>query len=76
MYDGAAIINPKTNTRRWLEWNDYDYHTEDFNDAGNIFKPTEGNVKIGKVGLTECKFMKQYLLVDFSVDWVTKTRLK
>jgi aminoglycoside 3-N-acetyltransferase len=74
--EGAAIINPETKTRQWLEWNDYHYDADDFNDAGNVFESIEGNVKIGKVGLAECRFMKQYLLVDFATDWFTKNRLK
>jgi aminoglycoside 3-N-acetyltransferase len=72
----TAIIDPETNTRQWIEWNDYDYTADDFNNVGNAFESIEGNVKIGKVGLAECRLMKQYLLVDFAVDWMAKNRLK
>jgi aminoglycoside 3-N-acetyltransferase len=74
--EGAAIIDPQTNKRQWLEWNDYDYDAEDFNDAGNAFDSIEGNTKMGKVGLAECRLIKQYLIVDFTVDWFAKNRLK
>jgi aminoglycoside 3-N-acetyltransferase len=73
---GASVLDPKSNTRQWIEWNDYDYDAEDFNDVGNAFESIEGNTKIGKVGLAECRLMKQHLLVDFAVDWMIKNRLK
>ncbi|CAF1298397.1 unnamed protein product [Rotaria sordida] len=73
---GTSIINPETNTRQWFEWNDYDYDAKDFNDVGHAFDSIEGNTKIGKVGLAECRLMKQYLLVDFAVNWMDQNRLK
>jgi aminoglycoside 3-N-acetyltransferase len=73
---GTSVIDPESNARKWLEWYDYDYHAEDFNDVGNAFELIEGNTKIGKVGLAECRLMKQYLLVDFAVDWMAKNRPK
>jgi aminoglycoside 3-N-acetyltransferase len=74
--NGASVINPETNTREWFEWNEYDWNADDFNDVGNAFDSVEGNTKIGKVGLAECRLMKQYLLVDFAVDWMAKYRPK
>ena len=73
---GASIINPETKTRQWFEWNDYDYTADDFNDVGNAFDSINGNTIIGKVGLAECRLIKQYLLVDFAVDWMAKNRSK
>jgi aminoglycoside 3-N-acetyltransferase len=74
--NGASIINPETNMRQWFEWVDYDYESEDFIDVGNAFDSIEGNTKTGKVGLAECRLMKQYLLVDFAVEWMAKNRSK
>jgi aminoglycoside 3-N-acetyltransferase len=73
---GTSVIDPESNKRQWLEWNDYDYDAEDFNDVGNAFESIEGNIKIGKVGLAECRLMKQHLIVDFAVDWMAKNRPK
>jgi aminoglycoside 3-N-acetyltransferase len=73
---GASIINPETNMRQWFEWVDYDYESEDFIDVGNAFDSIEGNTKTGKVGLAECRLMKQHLLVDFAVEWMAKNRSK
>ncbi|CAF0997445.1 unnamed protein product [Adineta steineri] len=74
--DSASIINPETNMRQWIEWFDFDYSTNDFNDVGYAFESIEGNVKIGNVGLAESRFIKQHLLVDFAVDWMAKNRRK
>jgi aminoglycoside 3-N-acetyltransferase len=73
---GASVLNPESNIRQWIEWNDYDYDSEDFNDVGNAFELIEGNAKIGKVGLAECRLMKQHLLVDFATNWMDKNRPK
>ncbi|CAF1137889.1 unnamed protein product [Adineta ricciae] len=70
----AAIMDSETNERQWIEWVDYDYRADDFIDIGNAFDSIEGNTKIGKVGLAECKLIPQHLLVDFGVDWMTKNR--
>ncbi|UJR32463.1 hypothetical protein I4U23_019925 [Adineta vaga] len=72
---GAAVINPETNKREWIEWMDYDYCADDFIDVGKAFDSIDGNTKLGKVGLAECRLIKQHLLVDFAVDWMTKNRL-
>jgi aminoglycoside 3-N-acetyltransferase len=72
----AAVINPETNSRQWIEWMDYRYRADDFMDAGRAFESGEGNVIIGKVGLAECRFMKQRSLVDFTLDWMTRNRLQ
>lgn len=73
---GTSMIDPRTNTRQWVEWKDYDYTADDFNDIGQAFEMIEGNAKIGTVGLAQCRLIKQYLLVDFAIDWMTKNRLK
>jgi len=73
---GTSVIDPESNTPQWLEWTDYDYDAADFNDVGNAFDSIEGNTKIGKVGLGECRLMKQRLIVDFAVDWMAKNRPK
>ena len=72
--DGAAVINPKTNAREWIEWYDYAYRSDDFMEVGQAFEAVEGNVTIGQVGLAECRLMKQYQLVDFATDWMAKHR--
>ncbi|CAF4006534.1 unnamed protein product [Rotaria sordida] len=73
---GASIINRQTNTRQWFEWNDYDHTADDFNDIGNAFEAIEGNANIGNVGLAPSRLMKQYLVVDFALQWMNKNRTK
>ncbi|CAF1325843.1 unnamed protein product [Rotaria sp. Silwood1] len=74
--NGASILNRQTNTRQWIEWNDYDYTAEDFNQIGYAFDSIEGNTNIGNVGLAQSRLMKQYLLVDFALQWMNKNRIK
>lgn len=72
----ASIISSETKTRLWLEWNDYDYISNDFNDIGNKFDSIEGNTIIGNVGLATCRLMKQHMLVDFAINWMNNHRYK
>lgn len=72
---GAAVIDPDTKMRQWIEWMDYDYRADDFVEAGRAFETIEGNATIGKVGLAECRLMQQRALVDFAVPWMSKNRL-
>ncbi|CAF1144101.1 unnamed protein product [Rotaria sordida] len=74
--NGASIINSQTNKPYWFQWNDYDYHSEDFNQIGYAFDSIQGNTNIGKVGLAQCRLMKQHLLVDFAINWMNQNRMK
>ncbi|CAF1429203.1 unnamed protein product [Rotaria magnacalcarata] len=74
--NSASIENPETKKRQWIEWNDYDYDSKDFNDIGRVFDSIEGNTTIGSVGLAKARLMKQYLLIDFATDWMNKNRMK
>ncbi|CAF1094585.1 unnamed protein product [Rotaria sordida] len=74
--NGASVINSQTNKPYWFQWNDYDYHSEDFNQIGYAFDSIQGNTNIGKVGLAQCRLMKQHLLVDFAINWMNQNRMK
>ena len=73
---GASVMDPVTKQSAWYEWMDYDYTADDFNEVGHAFDAIEGNTKIGRVGLAQCRLMKQHLLVDFAVHWMAKNRKK
>lgn len=72
---GASIIDPISNKRQWIEWKDYDYNADDFNDIGFQFESIENNVQIANIGLAQSRLMKQHVLIDFATDWMTKNRL-
>ena len=74
--NGASVIDPVTKVREWLELHDYDYTADDFDDVGQAFESIEGNATVGRVGLAQCRLMKQHALVDFAVGWMAKNRQK
>jgi len=66
----SVMVNEK---REWVEWNELNLITDDFEELGGAF---EQKVKInhGKVGLAETKFFSQRNLVDFAIVWIRKNR--
>lgn len=74
--DGAPLMvqTPAGEIKReWVPYNDLLYDESDFEKLGADFEQT-GVVKLGKVGLAECRLMPQRALVDFGVEWLEKNR--
>ncbi len=68
---GSAIfINSE---RRWVEWEELDLNTDDFELLGSDF---ESKIKYspGKVGLAEARLLSQKEMVNFAVEWFNKNR--
>lgn len=61
--------------RKWVNYYDIEYNTDDFLKLGRDFEQT-GKLNKGKIGLAQAKVMYQNELVDFAVEWFTKYREK
>ena len=62
--------------RRWVAFNALDLNTDDFHLIGEAFEGVaEAHaVHTGKVGLADCRLMRQRYLVAFAADWMLKNR--
>lgn len=71
---GGPII--KEGKRIWVEYEDIDYDSDDFNKVGKAYEEqTEDNeFRCFEIGYTKAKLFSQKKLVDFAVDWFEKTR--
>lgn len=77
-YDSKKIVKSGMPVReggvtRWMEFDDIDFYTDDFERIGAEFERT-GSVAKGKVGAAECALMRQRSLVDFAVSWMERNR--
>ena len=72
--EGAPVIID--GERRWVAFNALDLNTDDFHLIGEAFEGVaEAHaVHTGKVGLADCRLMRQRYLVDFAADWMLKNR--
>jgi aminoglycoside 3-N-acetyltransferase len=57
--------------RVWQWYEDIDYDDEHFPQIGAAFEQVHA-VKIGRVGLAECRLFSQKTAVDFATDWLRK----
>lgn len=60
--------------RHWVEFDEVDYHEEDFTRLGEDFRKETGMQIIGRVGAAEALLMPQRTLVDYAVNWLEKHR--
>jgi len=66
----SIIVNGK---RQWVQWNELNLITDDFEDIGNDFE-TIMSILPKKVGLADARLFSQRSLVDFANDWISKNR--
>jgi len=59
--------------RAWVEFEDIEYHSEDFPAIGKAFEASLG-ARIGAVGKAEARLVDIRGLVDFAVFWMEKNR--
>ena len=59
--------------RRWVEYEDLDHNSDDFERLGIDFE-SETNYIIGKVGIAEARLISQREIVDFAIEWFKKNR--
>jgi len=70
--DGAPIrVNGE---RRWQRYEDLDLVSDDFPTLGEDFERDTSFVRIGHVGLAECRLMSQRAVVDYAVGWMERNR--
>ncbi|MBY8987363.1 MAG: AAC(3) family N-acetyltransferase [Candidatus Lokiarchaeota archaeon] len=66
----AILIN---NQRKWVEWEELDLKSDDFDQLGNAFE-SKTNYKPGKIGVAESRLISIRSIVDFGVEWLKKNR--
>ena len=59
-----------TGARRWVEFLDYDEHSEEFNKIGKAYRKSRGLEYRGKIGMAKSILIPQRGLVDFAVTWM------
>ncbi len=68
---GSSIL--VNNKRQWVQWEELNVITDDFEDLGHDFE-TKMAIVIKKVGLADARLFSQRHLVDFAIDWIRKNR--
>jgi aminoglycoside 3-N-acetyltransferase len=66
----SMLLNGK---RKWVEWNELNHDSEDFEQLGNDFESSI-NYNPSMVGLAEARLISQREIVDFAVEWLKKKR--
>ena len=59
--------------RQWLEYEDLDFDSDDFEALGADFE-AEHEIALGQVGLAETRLVSQRALVDFAESWFEQNR--
>ncbi|MCE2450761.1 MAG: AAC(3) family N-acetyltransferase [Candidatus Latescibacteria bacterium] len=80
-FPGKAVVQegaPVTikGERQWVPFDELDLSTNDFQLIGQAFEDSEEDevIRCGKIGLAECRLMKQRHLVDFAIKWMSSNR--
>lgn len=60
--------------RAWVQYQDIDTDTDDFEALGEAFAAASGQVRTGKIAEADALLMPQAALVDFAADWMTQHR--
>lgn len=75
--EGSAVsVNGE---RRWVTYEMLDYDTEGFGALGDAYEQARAaspDVRHGRVGCAQARFLRQRPLVDFAVDWLQSHRAK
>ena len=66
----AMLIN---NQRKWVEWEELDVDSDDFEQLGADFESTI-DYKPGKIGIAVTRLISLRAIVDFGVEWLKKNR--
>ena len=70
---GSSILVGKE--RHWVQWEELNMITDDFENIGRDFETNLGIVP-KKVGIAETRLFSQRDLVDFAIAWIRKNRLQ
>jgi len=66
----AMLVN---NQRKWVEWEELDVNSDDFEKLGNDFE-SQINYKPGKIGMAESRLVSVRAIVDFGIEWLKENR--
>jgi len=66
----AMLVN---NQKKWVEWEELDVNSDDFEQLGNDFE-SEINYKPGKIGMAESRLISLRAIVDFGIGWLKENR--
>jgi len=69
--NGSAMI--RDGKREWVEWEELDIDSDDFEKIGDDFEKEYEIIK-GKVGLADAHLVSQPKIVDYAVEWMKKNR--
>ncbi|OMF22519.1 AAC(3) family N-acetyltransferase [Paenibacillus sp. FSL H8-0548] len=70
--NGAPILID--GERQWVNFQDIDFESDDFNELGEAFEQETALVRRGKVGGADAMLMPMKELVDFAVKWMEANR--
>jgi aminoglycoside 3-N-acetyltransferase len=71
MNEGCAIL--VDGVRQWVTFDTLDLYADDFEQIGAAFEAA-GGAQLGQVGNAPVRLMRQRVLVDFAVQWMTRNR--
>ncbi|OBZ07808.1 MULTISPECIES: aminoglycoside N(3)-acetyltransferase [Bacillales] len=60
--------------KQWVDFQDIDFDSDDFDQIGEAFERETGYVRRGKVGNADALLMPMKELVDFGVKWMEENR--
>ena len=66
----AMLVN---NQRKWVEWEELDVNSDDFEQLGNDFE-SKINYKPGKIGMAESRLISIRAIVDYGIEWLKENR--
>jgi len=66
----AMLVNDQ---RRWVEWEELDVNSDDFEQLGLDFE-SKINYKPGKIGMAESRLISLRAIVDFGIEWLKENR--
>jgi aminoglycoside 3-N-acetyltransferase len=70
---GSSIF--VNNRRQWIQWNELNIITDDFEEIGRDFE-IKMDVIPKNVGLADARLFSQKKLVDFAIEWIKKNRVQ
>ncbi len=68
---GCAML--VKNQRKWVEWEELDVNSDDFEQLGNDFE-SKINYKPGKIGMAESRLISIRAIVDYGIEWLKENR--
>ena len=72
-YDKTGCAMLVNNQRKWVEWEELDVNSDDFEQLGNDFE-SKFNYKPGKIGMAESRLISIRAIVDYGIEWLKENR--